>query len=388
MRTQARGQCSPRSARGAGCARVTAGSVTMRRLVALGSCALVLGGCATVPAEECATADWYALGVKDGRDGHPPERIAQHREACAGVKVEPDELRYLQGRKAGLAEYCQPDNAFRDGLAGREYRGACDAAFARNHAAALRVASLQRAIERNRGDVMWREAEIRGDKASDARRAQLRSDVYELDRKRVALRNDLVAAERDLDRLRAMQPVAAAPAAPSAPAAASPSPEQPATGPAPAVSVGKPGAATGKLVVDGIEFPLRFAYAFVAPDPLDALQPRPMLLLTGQAIPEASLAAAPDLDRVLGALPAYVLVVRSDATPPKVALLVWHSGLGASPAVERDAGKAGAVKFDAYGAQRIAGRVTSPQNGRSAFAWNKAIRLDVRFDAPLVRRWP
>jgi hypothetical protein len=387
MRTNERGQCNPRSAHGAGRARVTAGSVMARRLVALGFCALALGGCATVPAEECATADWYALGVKDGRDGYPPERIAQHREACAGVKVEPDELRYLQGRKAGLAEYCQPDNAFRDGLAGREYRGACDAAFARNHAAAYRVASLQRAIERNRGDVMWREAEIRGDKASDARRAQLRSDVYELDRKRVALRNDLVAAERDLDRLRALQ--AAAPAVPSAPAAASPSPVQSATSAAaPVVSVGKPGTATGKLVVNGSELPLRFAYAFVAPDPLDALQPRPMLLLTGQAIPEASLAAAPDLDRVLGALPAYVLVVRNEATPPSVALLVWHSGLGAVPAMERDAGKAGAAKFDAYGAQRIAGRVASPQNGKRAFAWNRAIRLDVRFDAPLVRRWP
>ena len=327
--------------------------------------------------------DWYELGLQDGRGGYPPERIAQHREACAGAKVEPDELRYLQGRKAGLGEYCQPDNAFRAGLAGNEYRGGCDAAFARSHAAAYRVATLRRAIERNRGDVMWREAEIRGDKASDSRRAQLRSDVRELDRTREALRNDLVAAERDLDRLRAAQPPA--PAAPSPVAAASPPSSSPA--PVTVAAVGKPGTATGKLVVNGAEVPLRFAYAFVAPDALDALQKRPMLLLTGQAIPEASLAAARDLDQVLGALPAYVLVVRNDATPPGVAMLVWHSGLGAGPAVERDAGKAGGMRFDAYGAQRIAGRITSPQNGRNGFAWNKAIRLDVRFDAPLVRSW-
>lgn len=366
-------------------------AVATARTLGLAALVVVMGGCATVPAEECATTDWYALGLADGRGGHPPERVAQHREACAGVKVEPDELRYLQGRKAGLAEYCEPDNAFRDGLAGREYRGACDAAFARNHAAALRVANLQRAIERNRGDVMWREAEIRGDAASDARRAQLRGDVRELDRKREALRSELVVAERELDRRRVAQPAAPPTAPPTAPtvaaASAAPAPSAPPV-PARAAAVGKPGRATGKLVVNGVDVPLRFAYAFVAPDPLDALQSRPMLLLTGQAIPEASLAAASDLDRLMGALPAYVLVVRDDATPPKVAMAIWHAGLGAGPAVERDAGKAGAAKFDAYGAQRIAGRLASPQDGKGGYAWNKAIRLDVRFDAPLVRRWP
>jgi hypothetical protein len=146
----------------------------------------VLAGCGTIPEQECASVDWYELGLKDGRAGYPPERVAQHRDACKGVKVEPDELAYLQGRKVGINEYCQPANAFRDGLAGNEYRGQCDATFARNHAAALRVATLRRAIERNRGDISWRESEIRSDKTSDSRRAELRSQVRELDRDRGA----------------------------------------------------------------------------------------------------------------------------------------------------------------------------------------------------------
>lgn len=155
----------------------------------------------------------------------------------------------------------------------------------------------------------------------------------------------------------------------------------------PAVAVGKAGTATGSLDVGGVAVPLRFSYTFVAPDPLDALRMRPMLLMTEQAIPPSALGQAPDLDRVLGALPHYVLVIRNDATPAQVAMVVWHPGLGSGPAVEKDAGKSGVAKFDAYGAQRIAGSLASPGGGKAAYAWNGAIRLDVKFDAPISRSW-
>ncbi|MFO1303409.1 MAG: DUF2799 domain-containing protein [Burkholderiales bacterium] len=348
-----------------------------RTLAALGMFGiLALAGCATIPEQECPKVDWSELGQKDGRAGYPPERIAEHREACKGAQVEPDELKYLQGRRAGIVEYCQPPNAFRDGLAGNEYRGVCDATFARNHAAALRVATLRRAIERNRGDISWRESEIRSDKTSDSRRQQLRNDVRDLDAQRVALRDDLVRAERDLDRLMVAQ--APAPAAPPPPAVPKP---------APAVNVGPAGSASGTLTVDGTAMPLRFAYTFVAPDTLDKLVKRPMLLLTQDPIAPAAIAQAEDLDRVLASLPAYVLVARNEGKPAKIAMIVWHAKLGAGPAIEKDVGRSGAAKLDVYGPQRIAGSLASPSGGKNAYAWNKAIRLDVRFDAPLSRSW-
>jgi hypothetical protein len=350
----------------------------MRTLLACAAAAIVLTGCGTIPEQECATVNWYDLGLKDGRGGYPPERVAQHRDACKGVKVEPDELAYLQGRKVGINEYCQPANAFGDGLAGNEYHGQCDGTFARNHAAALRVATLRRAIERNRGDVSWRESEIRSDRTSDSRRAELRSQVRELDRDREALRDNLVRAERELDRLMAAQP--------QAPVAAAP-PPPPAPRPPPPVAVGPAGNATGTLVAGGVTVPLRFAYTFVAPDPLDNLVKRPMLLLVQEPIPPAAIAQAPDLDRILAALPWYVLVVRNDAKAQKITMTVWHPKLGASPAIEKDAGKSGVAKLGAYGSERIAGTLASPGSGKNAYAWNKAIRLNVDFDAPLSRAW-
>ena len=59
-------------------------------------------------------------------------------------------------------------------------------------------------------------------------------------------------------------------------------------------------------------------------------------------------------------------------------MVVWHPKLGSTPAIEKDAGKAGAAKFDAYGAQRIAGSIASPRTARAPIAWNKAIKLEVR----------
>jgi hypothetical protein len=43
------------------------------------------------------------------------------------------------------------------------------------------------------------------------------------------------------------------------------------------------------------------------------------------------------------------------------------------------------AKLDAYGSERIAGALASPGSGKNPYAWNKAIRLDVKFDAPLSR---
>jgi hypothetical protein len=173
----------------------------MRYIFVFAVCLGLLGGCATIPEEQCAKVDWYDLGVTDGLSGHPADRLLRHRDACAGVKVVPDEKRYLQGRQVGLAEYCRPDNAQREGLAGRPYADVCDAAFKRLYQAAYAVASLKRRINNNLDEVSRKETELRDQKASDSKRNQLRSEIRELDRRRESLRDELSTAERELDRI-------------------------------------------------------------------------------------------------------------------------------------------------------------------------------------------
>ena len=173
----------------------------MRYIFVLAVCLGLLGGCATIPEEQCAKVDWYELGVQDGRAGYPADRLLQHRDACAGVKVVPDEKRYLQGRPVGLAEYCRLDNAQREGLAGRPYADVCDAAFKRIYQAAYEVSSLKRRIKSNLDEVSRKENELRDQKISDSKRNQLRSEIRELDRRRESLRDDLFTAERELERI-------------------------------------------------------------------------------------------------------------------------------------------------------------------------------------------
>ena len=147
--------------------------------------------------------DWYALGVKDGLAGYvAADRLARHREACAGVKIVPNEKRYRQGHQEGLAEYCHPENAVREGLAGHSYANVCDQTFKTIYQAAYGVYSLKRRIDNNLDGVSRKEAELRDEKTSSSRRNQLRSEIRDLDRQRETLRDELFSAERELERLR------------------------------------------------------------------------------------------------------------------------------------------------------------------------------------------
>jgi Protein of unknown function (DUF2799) len=168
-------------------------------------CALV-AGCATIPAEQCAKVNWYALGVEDGRKGYTADRITKHREACASVNVIPDEGAYLAGRTEGLREYCTPQNAFVEGLAGREYRSVCplevSGVFTRNHRAAYSVYKARNDLQSVENDIDNKEKELRKKKKSDRERKELRNDIRELDDKRQDLRDELYRLETELDRLR------------------------------------------------------------------------------------------------------------------------------------------------------------------------------------------
>jgi hypothetical protein len=158
----------------------------------------MIAGCATIPEDQCAKVNWYDLGVQDGREGYDEGRLARHREACAGVHISPDEIRYGEGRRVGLAEYCQIDNAVREGLAGHDYRGVCDEEFRRHHKIAYEVYSLKQDINRNFDEISSKESELRKKDITEKTRRDLYSEIRELDRRRERLRDKLFSAETEL----------------------------------------------------------------------------------------------------------------------------------------------------------------------------------------------
>jgi hypothetical protein len=88
---------------------------------------LALGGCASMSAEECETANWQTIGFEDGANGLPGSSIARHRKACAKAGITADQSEYEVGRLAGLREYCQPGRGYDVGRSGSRYQGVCPA---------------------------------------------------------------------------------------------------------------------------------------------------------------------------------------------------------------------------------------------------------------------
>ncbi|CAG0961434.1 hypothetical protein BURK2_00758 [Burkholderiales bacterium] len=170
-------------------------------VTALIACAL--SGCATIPEDKCASMDWKALGVADGRTGYAAERLVQHREACAGVKVAPDERAYLEGRRAGLVEYCRLPAALDHGLAGRSYAGVCnDPRYGRLYTAARKVYESRAKVPEIEREIAGKYREIGDAKTSDVRRDILRKQVRDLESQRSRLRDARSDAESALDALR------------------------------------------------------------------------------------------------------------------------------------------------------------------------------------------
>ncbi len=98
------------------------------RLIARAFFALLpamLLGCAGMSPQECKVSDWQAVGYTDGSMGRPASQFSDYRKDCAEHGVRPDLDAYRAGRDEGLAEYCQPTQAFNLGNRGGNNPGVC-----------------------------------------------------------------------------------------------------------------------------------------------------------------------------------------------------------------------------------------------------------------------
>ena len=86
---------------------------------------LVLQGCATMSVDQCATADWHALGYQDGSQGATLSKAAQRDAACTKHGFTMNRSAYSDGRYDGLHLFCTPNNAYSIGERGKSYSGVC-----------------------------------------------------------------------------------------------------------------------------------------------------------------------------------------------------------------------------------------------------------------------
>lgn len=114
-----------------------------------------LAGCASLSPRECATADWFKLGEREGASGLPLTQLARHQAAC--VASMPDAQAYERGHAQGLARHCSPQGAFDAARRGERVAAQCEISDAvaeaqrrgaEIHAAESELLALSRLIRR------------------------------------------------------------------------------------------------------------------------------------------------------------------------------------------------------------------------------------------------
>ena len=188
--------------------------------------AAAVSGCETMTPNECKTANWRDIGLRDGLKGETMAVLDERVGDCAKAGVRADTDQYLAGRGQGLQQYCRLDNAVPLGLSGGSYSGVCspmvDVEFRRRHQAARAVHDLRNRLSdlggrAERAQRRLREADRDEDKQLkaadkeedrkrirkdfDERRHQLRQELRDLDRSTRQARDDLRSAEYTLDHL-------------------------------------------------------------------------------------------------------------------------------------------------------------------------------------------
>ncbi len=167
--------------------------------------ALALAGCATKMSEEdCAFADWAAIGDADGQAGAAREAFGRRAERCAAFGVTANYDAYFAGRERGLQAYCTPGSGYEAGRSGQEYRGVCpadiEAGFLEEYQIGRRLYELEQAHNAavSAYDYAISSIDSSRDSIQRARKKLRESGLSEEDREK--LRRRIESERRDIER--------------------------------------------------------------------------------------------------------------------------------------------------------------------------------------------
>lgn len=167
--------------------------------------AAVLSGCESMSPSECATANWRERGVQDGNRG-ATDQAADYHKSCTKAGVQMDVASYRAGRAQGLQSYCRLGNAINEGQAGRSYYDVCPGPQGQNfktiHTIAYREQEARKTLARLQDEQKQWEQELLSDKTPAKRKITLRDQIWRSDRNITEARDELRAAQYQLDRLR------------------------------------------------------------------------------------------------------------------------------------------------------------------------------------------
>jgi hypothetical protein len=169
---------------------------------------LFASGCASGASSTmaCPKLDWYEAGRRDGAEGRPSNQAEARARDCGLAPVPSDPDAYINGRNAGLTEYCTAAAGLEAGRLGQTYRGVCpghlEPAFLAGYEAGQRIQVLEEehlSISR-RLDAIFRA--LRNPSLRPDLAPELRSMADDLKRKQAKVGELITSAEREATKSR------------------------------------------------------------------------------------------------------------------------------------------------------------------------------------------
>jgi hypothetical protein len=151
---------------------------------------VALGGCASISGKDCQKTDWYQRGQAEGQRGASSSIINEHAEACAKVKVVPDQSAWRAGYAEGVKSYCNANSGWNRGTLNETYHGACagldESTFIRYHSAGQQLYKARQDLRQSNEKRKKLETEYNSSKKDDVKR-RLHEDMQRADRESARL---------------------------------------------------------------------------------------------------------------------------------------------------------------------------------------------------------
>ncbi|MFY8275421.1 DUF2799 domain-containing protein [Pseudoalteromonas sp. SSDWG2] len=164
----------------------------------------LLSGCAQLSEQQCRRGDWFDIGFDHGLEGKSIQQGKSILYECLDYGVRPTLQDYQRGHAEGLKDYCQPENAFKQGLNGANYNPIC---YSEDFRIAWQQGHDRYVVNKQRYELSARLSQIEAQIRDIYRQLQNTELTQEQRRELKHMRHRLEHEQDDLRRERALLPI-------------------------------------------------------------------------------------------------------------------------------------------------------------------------------------
>lgn len=165
-----------------------------------------LSGCSSLPVAvpvlskkpttpSCANIDWFEVGRADGAMGAPLTKNTSYHSRCDASPYPFSMELYVNGRNAGIVEFCTNTAGFEAGRNGSPYEGVCPDFLEKSFLESYRIGQKVRELESDNTDLQGRIDDLVHLLAPNQPGSSVRAKIDELRQRRVQNETEIDSLE-------------------------------------------------------------------------------------------------------------------------------------------------------------------------------------------------